>query len=578
MSISYDRASQAKSNQAHSGVFHMLPLGQRVMDKIERLIDKHMTSLGASRLDLSSLSSQELWTKSGRLNKINSELFLLKDRKDAGYLLSPTHEEEITTLVADSVKSYKELPVRLYQISRKYRDELRPRHGLLRSREFLMKDLYTFDITKEAALETYHAVRLAYRALFDELKVAYLVADADSGDIGGDLSHEFHFPTRVGEDNIISCTACEYVANEELAEAATSGEGSSEHASDFTFLSPNQLETSAPLPTSAFTVWRGVTRDRATLVNVWYAVSPRVHDGELVSHAEVNMHAIKNLVPDLHSGIEDPVSFWGQLQAQKSVEAEASQPMIKIVNLIDAQLPADILKSHDNTGKNLPIRPPHAPYKGGFSSSVMPNGGQSLLQIQEGDKCPRCSSGVLKIQKAIELGHTFYLGTRYSEPLGATVTIPASQKNKSEKDGASGDVIIPMQMGCHGIGVSRMIGAIAETLSDEKGLNWPRVIAPYEVMVVASKGNESAVSEVYDALQGEATSNNTRDVAIDDRSNSFAWKLNDADLVGYPVIVVIGRTWKNGRSCEVQCRRLGIRQDVEIGRLSDFVEGLLCRL
>ena len=203
--------------QAHSGIFHLLPLGLKVQNKIERLIDKHMLRLGASKVSLSCLSSEELWKRSGRLDKgRTSELLRLEDRKGAKYLLSPTHEEEITTIIANAVHSHKELPLRLYQISRKYRDEPRPRQGLLRGREFLMKDLYTFDVTEDAARKTYEAVRGAYVAFLEELQLPYLVAQADSGNMGGNLSHEYHFASSHGEDTIVACDKCDYSINEEL--------------------------------------------------------------------------------------------------------------------------------------------------------------------------------------------------------------------------------------------------------------------------------------------------------------------------------------------------------------------------
>ncbi|KAK7970211.1 prolyl-tRNA synthetase [Apiospora saccharicola] len=205
--------------QSHPGVFHMLPLGLRVQEKLEKLIDKHMLSVGASKVSLSSLSSQALWERTNRLDAYGPELFRLTDRKDAPLILAPTHEEEITSLVSKLVTSYKNLPLRLYQIGRKYRDELRPRQGVLRSREFVMKDLYTFDASVEAALESYAEVRAAYSQLFDELKIPYVVAEASSGDIGGDLSHEYHLHSSMGEDMVISCNSCSYVANEELAVA-----------------------------------------------------------------------------------------------------------------------------------------------------------------------------------------------------------------------------------------------------------------------------------------------------------------------------------------------------------------------
>ncbi|KAL2154126.1 hypothetical protein VTH82DRAFT_2802 [Thermothelomyces myriococcoides] len=240
--------------QSNAGMFHMLPLGRRVQDKIGSLIAGHM-------------------------------------EESLAYLLSPTHEEEITSLVARSVRSYKELPLRLYQITRKYRDEFRPRHGLLRGREFVMKDLYTFDTTVESALETYHKVRSVYSQFFADMKLPVLAANASSGDMGGDLSHEYHLPTPLGEDHVVSCDNCDYIVNEEIADAALSSDA---------------------VPESSFETWRGITKDRTKLVNVWYPKKiQQVDAGELreITSQDINMSAVKSIVPDLDTAVEDALSF-----------------------------------------------------------------------------------------------------------------------------------------------------------------------------------------------------------------------------------------------------------------------------
>ncbi|KAF2704511.1 prolyl-tRNA synthetase [Pleomassaria siparia CBS 279.74] len=395
--------------QTHSGIFHLLPLGLRVQNKLESLIDKHMSSLGASKLSLSSITTEALWKKSGRLN-LNTELFNIGSKDQiSDFLLSPTHEEEITSLVSGMVKSYKDVPLRLYQVGRKYRNELRPRGGLLRAREFMMKDLYTFDYSSELALETYQEVRAAYNNLFDELKVPYLVADADSGNMGGKLSHEYHFASPKGEDDVWKCNTCEFVVNDELVE----------------------------------------------------------------------------------KGVED------------------------------------------------------------------------------GDICPRCppNTGHLTVRKAIEVAHTFHLGTRYSEPLGALVTTPKDPRPQ------------PLHMGCHGIGVSRLIGAVASILSDSKGLNWPRAIAPFEVIIIGADSNMDMGEAQFNHLSVSDETGEPLDVAWDDRPiKSMGWKLRDADLIGYPVILVLGRAWKERGAIEVQCRRLGIKKEVDMASLKKEVTALLDQL
>lgn len=469
--------------------------------------------------------------------------------------------------------------------ARKYRDELRPRHGLLRSREFSMKDLYTFDLSPNLAMVTYNQVRDAYVRLFDELKVRYLVAEADSGDIGGDLSHEYHFPTTMGEDHIISCQSCDYVANEELAESALPP-ATPDSGATWSFVS-SDVESRASKNT--FTVWRGVSRDRSTLVNVWYSPREGFQGG-----LEVNTHAVKSIVPDLDPGVENAALLWAQAIEKNILEKQEASPQgANIVNLVDYRLPSSLLATIES-GEIDPLwtnsPPPSALGIETTTTAENTSDGRplNLLRISEGDTCPRCNDGSLKIEKAIELGHAFYLGTRYSDPMKAVVTLPAGYV-EPDLPGTEGSAQAPvplkaaqqvqMQMGCYGIGVSRLIGAVAETLADEKGLNWPRVIAPYEAVVIPARGQEEGAVDVYDALTGAGSiSKDALDVVLDDRTNSFPWKMQDADLVGYPIIVVVGRSWKNNKSCEVQCRRLGTKEEVPLDNLAAYIDGVLVQL
>jgi prolyl-tRNA synthetase len=402
-------------SQSHAGIFQLLPLGLRVQDKIERLLDQHMRSLGASKVALSSLSSEEIWRKSGRLQGDRSELFSLKDRKGTGFLLAPTHEEEITALVGSHVQSYRSLPLRLYQVTRKYRDEPRPRQGLLRTREFLMKDLYTFDRSKEEALETYKDVTKAYRRFFDEFKIPYLVAAADSGSIGGDLSHEYHVESSKGEDHVYKCEYCQHAVNEE------------------------------------------------------------------------------------------------KLQDEASLNVEEMTC-----------------------------------------------------------KCPKCSKTMQGV-KTIEFGHTFYFGTKYSKPLEATFF----DKGTESQDSLENEARIPFEMGSHGIGVSRLIAGMADLLVDARGLNWPKVIAPFEAVVITGPGLDDDAAKIYDLLSNTAKV----DSIIDDSwSKDLVWKMTNADTIGFPILVILGRAWKKHGKCEIQCRPLGVRQDVLPEDLPQFVQSLLARL
>jgi prolyl-tRNA synthetase len=470
-----------------------------------------------------------------------------------------------------------------------------------------MKDLYTFDYSSKLALDTYEQVRKAYKAIFDELKVPYLVADADSGDMGGDLSHEYHFPTPQGEDNVISCSKCHYVANEELAQGSSPASQFQEQQ-EWKFvesIGDHTIPITRISSTATFSVWRGVSKDRATLVNVWYSLLPlgSVDDSTPYAPPEVNTHAVKAFVPSLDPGVENAGALWAtniRGPTLYSSESCRSEFQSSVINLIDYRLPSqvrDLITSGDSSLPFLPFAMDD--YKGDIPSSTFlkdlaSNKPTNLLRIQDGDACSKCEEGTLRVQKAIELGHTFFLGTRYSDPLNAMVALPDNtavgartttvvpegrsnhQQNSTTK--------VPLQMGCHGIGVSRMIGAVAETLADKVGLNWPRIIAPYEAVIIPVQGIEAHAIDVYDILttanilQTSTTTTSGLDVVLDDRAYPFPWKMNDADLIGYPVIIVMGKAWKRERACQVQCRRLGIVEDVPFDRLREFVTSLLIQL
>ncbi|CAH0047919.1 unnamed protein product [Clonostachys solani] len=525
--------------QAQSGIFHMLPLGLRVQEKIERLLDEEMQSIGASKVSLSSITSEDLWRKSGRFEQVAPELFRFEDRKQTPLMLGPTHEEEITTLVANTLKSYKDLPIKLYQTSRKYRDEKRPRHGLLRSREFLMKDLYTFDISAESAIETYRQVAGAYKAFFEKLKLPILVAEASSGDMGGDSSHEYHLAHPIGEDTVFSCDSCEYAANDEVVSCRPSTQ--------------SKVEVSK---SSQVGVWRGITKDRKVLVNAWFL---KAQDG--ASDREVNLHALKSLVPDLDTGISgDLEPLWAD--ALRNAGESGSSPLL--INLIDSK----VAQSFDSLV--LPRIPEALGTLAIEESTITTDSDGSeldLLRVQDGDSCPRCEAGTLKDLRALELGHTFYLGTRYSEPLDARVALPTSPKNP-----------IPVEMGCYGLGISRVFASVAEHLADEKGLNWPRSIAPYEVVVIPTSKVSQETLDFYDLLAKSSDSHSGFDVILDDRKQSFGWKMQDADTIGYPVSIVLGRGWTERQAVEVQCRRLSIKEQVAIEEVPSYVESILSKL
>ena len=581
----------------------------------------------------------------------NRQLFYFRDRKNTKYMLSPTHEEEITSLVGSIVQSYKDLPIRLYQIcgslsavnntvlltdeikARKYRDEPRPRQGLLRTREFLMKDLYTFDLTRRQALGTYDEVRNAYAHFFDAFKIPYLVAEADSGSMGGNLSHEYHFLTPKGEDTIISCSNCQYVANQELAQSRETlirvEEPNLVPRREWSWHHNWQPETNfnstlegerIPIDSAELTgiaTWTGVTQDRRSLVIAYYPdiSAPKESTGaKSGSENTVNLHAIKAIVEQLDTGIENPFEDWVQALVPIFKEGKSVATPPRIVRLFDYRvqkavhdassclphIPSNIIESLDTLSiKQMQIVD--------IAADPITFDQLNLLRVKNDDPCPKCSTGRLKAERAVELGHMFFLGSRYSKALQVCVAID-SQPGLDRVSSDTGSETLRsadsdlehsveekghalLQMGCHGIGISRMIAAVADTLADSKGLNWPRVIAPFEVVIVPSKGLEDAAAEIYDRIVASSSGRrssmepgsilrDTRvvDVILDDREKNMGWKLGDADLIGYPVIVVVGQTWKSEQKCEVQCRRLGLRTKVTPDNLADFVDCLLKQL
>ncbi|KAG5967193.1 hypothetical protein E4U57_001163 [Claviceps arundinis] len=533
--------------QSQSGIFQLLPLGLRVQNKLEALLDKHMASIGASKLSLSTLTSEELWRRSGRFDQISSELFRLADRKQFSMMLSPTHEEEVTSLVASTLKSHKDLPLRLYQTTRKYRDEMRPRHGLLRSREFVMKDLYSFDKSFASAVSTYDEVAKAYRAFFADLKLPILVAEASSGDMGGNHSHEYHLPSSVGEDTVISCDSCDYTANDEVATAR----------SPLDSVVPGQN-----MQDKDIRIWHGITKDRNGLVKAWYPGK-----GSAGKTAEINMHAVKEVIPDLDPSIDDPLKAWAEIM---SAHAEStSHGGIRIINVVDMRLIDSYSEMMNDdhispADKGIPVRT-ISQLPGTTENNAK---GLDLLRPMEGDGCPRCETGQLRVQKALELGHTFYLGTRYSEPLALTVALPNSKEP------------VPVEMGCYGIGVSRIFGTVAEHKADERGLQWPRAIAPFEVVVIPSSGITDATLDFYDKLSCQLAASEGRavDTVLDDRKLTFGWKMQDADMIGYPAVVVLGRAWRDKGICEVQCRSLSLKENIPVGDLATYLSSVLSRL
>lgn len=410
-----------------------------------------------------------------------------------------------------------------------------------------MKDLYSFDKSFASAASTYDEVAKAYRAFFADLKLPILVAEASSGDMGGNHSHEYHLPSSIGEDTVISCDSCNYTANDEVA----------------TTRSPlNSMVPGQSMQEQDTRIWHGITKDRRRLVKAWYPGK-----GSAGKTAEINMHAVREVITDLDPSIDDPLKAWAE---STSARAEStSHGGIEIINVVDMRLVDSYSEmmneiSISPADKGIPIRT-ISQLPGTTENNAK---GLDLLRPMEGDGCPRCKTGQLRVQKALELGHTFYLGTRYSEPLALTVALPNSKEP------------VPVEMGCYGIGVSRIFGAVAEHKADERGLQWPRAIAPFEIVVIPSSGVTDTTLEFYDKLSCQLAASEGRavDTVLDDRKLTFGWKMQDADMIGYPVVVVLGRAWRDKGICEVQCRSLSLKENIPVEDLATYLASVLSRL
>jgi prolyl-tRNA synthetase len=429
-----------------------------------------------------------------------------------------------------------------------------------------MKDLYTFDSTKEKALDTYENVRRAYTGFFDEFKIPYVVAEADSGDIGGDLSHEYHFPTPKGEDRIISCTSCSFAINEEEVAKGNFDLrpriASSEAGAD-SELAP--APSGQAYSSDEFCSWYAISKDHHYLVEAVYPA--KIGPSRM---AVINPFLLRQLFPEVDLGVENPmdtfIRFW------KAAQAGGGNEPPTVHRIFDFRVPESQFENSTQATTNLfstlNLTPPIH-----IKPSTSGDSAPDLLRLETGDQCLKCATGTLKVQTAVELGHTFFLGTRYSKPLRTTIASDTLQLESGP---------VPMQMGCHGIGVSRLIAAVADILADSIGLNWPRVMAPFEVVIIPYLEYTASAIEIYDFLSSNIDSASPHfeniDAVLDDRDRSFVWKLKDADLIGYPIVVLLGKRWKLNGKAEVRCRRLGVNVEVEAGEVKGLVERLLGKL
>ncbi|KAJ3129314.1 hypothetical protein HK098_001726 [Nowakowskiella sp. JEL0407] len=511
--------------QTSAGIFNFLPLGLRVLNKLEKIIDEEMHQIGGQKLMLPLLSWSQTWKKTGRWETNESEMFTLKDRKGSTFCLAPTHEEEITSLVASTLSSYRQLPLLLYQIGKKYRDELRPRSGLLRSREFIMKDMYSFDVDEYKAKDSYKLVTNAYRRIFDRLGIEYVRAEADSGNIGGDESHEYHYLTKAGDDSILVCKNCAYAANEEKATGITA---------------PSVLSTPHTYGDLESVVYRLLGQDFMKL--------PENFDFDFKAKMYIDR---ERYVIFLYSPDRELSTFkiW-KSSSPIYTNLIASTLDNFVPKTIQIVVDSSILHGDSNKASQKELTPTSESYFERLRSIPISVFIDSITFTKHDDFCPKCNPADeeprhrLKEEKGIEVAHTFYLGTKYSAPLKAKFKNQVQDSKLAE-------------MGCYGIGVSRMLSAIIEKSHDADGIIWPAVIAPFSVSIIPLYGVKGALEQAL-KLAKKITNITNLDVLVDDRVNtSYKTKIADSMLIGCPMTVILGREWDMTNRYEVRIRETG---------------------
>src|SRR5690349_1094487 len=546
--------------RAAPGIYSWLPLGWRVLRNVERIIREEMDAIGAQEVHFPALLPREPYEATGRWTEYGPNIFRLKDRKEADYLLGPTHEEMFTLLVKDLYSSYKDLPLSLYQIQTKYRDEARPRAGLLRGREFVMKDSYSFDVDDAGLDASYHRHREAYVKIFDRFGLEYVIVKAMSGAMGGSASEEFLAKAEVGEDTYVRCSSCDYAANVEAV----------------------RVPTPAPVPydgqPAAHVEDTPDTPTIETLVDLLNAEHARP---EGWTAADTLKNVIVMLVhPD---GTREPLAIGvpgdrevdeKRLAAQvepAEVEAFTEKDFAANPALVKGYIGPGTLGEKQESKIRFLVDPrisdgtrwvSGADQDGRHVLDLMvgrdftPDGTIEAAEVRPGDLCPNCQDGVLEAARGIEIGHIFQLGRKYAEALDLKVL---------DENGK----LVTVTMGSYGIGPSRAVAAIAENTYDEIGLSWPREVAPADVHLVATGKDE----EVFTTASRIAEELSARGVEVlyDDRQKvSPGVKFKDAELVGVPTIVVVGKGLADG-TIEVRDRATGEREEVAVGDVVDRV-------
>ncbi len=529
-----------------AGVFDYLPLGKRVLDKIWKIVKEEMDAIGAQEMLMPIIQPAELWKMTGRWDDYGPTMMKLNDRHGREFTLGPTHEEVITFLMKNEINSYKQLPVTVYQIANKYRDELRPRYGLLRAREFVMKDAYSFHSDWESLDEVYQDMRKAYQKIMERVSLRYLIIEASSGAIGGNESHEFVSLAPIGESNVLYCEKCGYQASDERTPYVGEYEKIEEEEKPLERVSTPGVRTVEQVAS-----FLGVGPQR--IVKSLLYVGRRGFIMAMIrGDLEINEEKLKEVMKDQSIRLATPeevlekfgvpIGFIGPVGIE-DVYIVADESVRYLKNFVVGGMKEDTHYINANIGRD-------------FNVDMWAD----LRMAKEGDPCPVCGAP-LKATKGIELGHIFKLGTKYSEAMKAFYM--------DEK----GD-LKPFIMGCYGWGVSRTMAAIVEQYHDEKGIIWPLSVAPYTFIITVVNMNKKEQVRVGERIY-EILSRNGEEVVLDDRMVTPGVKFNDADLIGFPIRITVGKSVSSGK-VEVKMRYSDERVDVSIqGSDSQILSKLL---
>lgn len=531
-----------RANMVHMvspGVYTHLPLGYRVLRKVEQIIREEMNAAGAQEVFMPALVPRELWDETGRWDLYGPNMMHVKDRKGTEHGLGPTHEEPVTDVARTYLRSHQDLPVILYQIQTKFRDEVRPRAGVLRGREFGMKDAYSFDVDEEGMQRSFDAMNRAYTRIFERMGFDFTAIKADSGAIGGENSVEFISVVDSGDISFFQCDNCDYRANIEKANSLAELVTPSGSCPPMEVIETPGLKTVEELVEGLPALGHSISADRM-IKTILYQTSEEgnpVIAAEVMGDDEINEVKLVNAIgcseisPAGHALVEfvtdAPVGFAGPINLPEDVRLYIDERAIQA---------KDVLFGINQEDK-------HAIHAYPQRDITHPHQFVDIRTARVGDKCYSCKSGTLQINKGIELGHIFELGTAYSEPMHATFT---------DSDGREK----PFVMGCYGIGTTRIVAAVIEQNHDKDGIIWPKELTPYPVIITPTNMADEDITSAAEALYGELISQGF-DVIYDDRKISAGAKFKDADLVGVPLRVTIGRAFKSNGKYELRFRKTG---------------------